>query len=169
MKIKKFDLDFNPVPKNGQQEELILDPSWITNEKGLHTDAVTFAEYLGRYLLDPIREPDRFDKTKMVQRVGKNAVTTTQLRNFFGEVRSVEMGIRDGSFDPTSGAFVMLRPRLAYARVRATKDNDKNRMKEFEEAMINLMEKVHKPEHFQNFVDFLEATVAYHKANGGKN
>lgn len=42
-------------------------------------------------------------------------------------------------------------------------------MKDFEEAMTALMEKVQSPEHFQNFVDFLEATVAYHKASGGKN
>lgn len=110
MKIKKFNSDFNAVLHNGQQEEMTLDPSWVMNEKGLHTDAVTFAEYLGRYLLDPTREPDRFDKNKLAPKVGRNAVTTTQLRNFFGEVRSVEMSVRDDDFDPKAGAFAMLRP-----------------------------------------------------------
>lgn len=92
-------------------------------------------------------------------------MTTSQIRNFFGAVRILNLSDFGGNY----GAFAMLRPRLAFARVRATKDNADNRIKDFEQAILLLMDKVQDQTQFQNFVDFLEATVAYHKANGGKN
>ncbi|MBK6930731.1 MAG: type III-A CRISPR-associated protein Csm2 [Saprospirales bacterium] len=35
--------------------------------------------------------------------------------------------------------------------------------------LIDQVAKTRNKKHFQNFVDFFEAIVAYHKASGGKN
>ncbi|MFN0037555.1 MAG: type III-A CRISPR-associated protein Csm2 [Saprospiraceae bacterium] len=164
MKIKLFDDAFDPIMENGRQKEMALDPSWVKERKGLPLEAIRFAEYLGRYLVGPKLVDDRKSPGKQML-IFSGGMSTSQVRNFFGAVRILNLGDFAGNY----GAFAMLRPRLAFARVRATKDNLDNRIKDFEQAVLLLMDNVENGEDFQNFVDFLEATVAYHKANGGKN
>ncbi len=189
MAIQKFDADFKPVMKDGRQDVAVFNPEWV--KTGLTVEAVQFAEYFGRFLVGPKMVEDKKNPGKqMVVFVG--GMSTSQIRNFFGEVRKLQMK----GFADNPGDFAMLRPRLAFAKVRSKENvHADTRIKDFEQVMLALMDEVEKsikerkaaesdqgisPEdrlkiqlandqHCQNFVDFLEATVAYHKANGGKN
>ncbi len=189
IKIPMFDSDFKPVLKDGKHQEFLLDPTWVKN--GMTVDAVRFTEYFGRYLIGPKLIDDRkAPGQQMLIFVG--GMSTSQIRNFFGEVRKLQMK----GFAENPGDFAMLRPRLAFAKVRSKENvNADTRIKDFEQVMVALMDEVEEStkkrktaendpnmekedlakiqqdndQNFQNFVDFLEATVAYHKANGGKN
>lgn len=157
MTIPKYDADGNAT-----KATLKLDPTWITNKKGLDNDAVTFAEHFGRYLTDP-----QLDNRKRVIKTGRDALTTSQLRNFFSEIRRIQMkGFKENISD-----FYMLKPKLAYATARVLKEKRYNRIKDFSPVITTLINKVIEEQeeikHFDNFVKFVEATVAYHKAFGG--
>ena len=121
-----------------------FDPNWINT--GMTKDAVDYSEELGKELATG------YDKEKM---------TTSQVRNFFGEMRRIQLK----GFDTNKPAFFMLKPKLAYAVARADKNN---KIKYFKEVTDILIDMVNTKEHFNNLVNFMEAIVAYHKANGGK-
>ena len=165
IKIKMFDSDFKPVLKDGKQQEFPLDPAWVRT--GMTVEAVRFTEYFGRYLIGPkLIDDKKAPGQQMLIFVG--GMSSSQIRNFFGEVRKLQMK----GFANNTGDFAMLRPRLAFAKVRSKENaNADTRIKDFEQVLTILMDNIESgnAEHFQNFVDFLEATVAYHKANGGKN
>lgn len=89
--------------------------------------------------------------------------TTSQIRNFFGEVRRIEMkGIKD-----EKTAFLLLRPKLSYAVKRIDNEGAKKFKWVILKAHEVVMEAEDKPaefaKRFKNFVDFLEAVLAYHK------
>ncbi len=153
LKIQKYDDKLNPT-----SGEAVLNPDWVTREEGLPDEAVRFAEDFGKYLTDPFKKGDRTFP-------GRNALTTTQLRNFFSEIRRIQAK----GYDKNSSDFYMLKPKLAYAKARV---DSRNRIGDFVKALTELINKViasDKPEvSFSNFVKFVEATVAYHKAYGGK-
>ena len=59
---------------------------------------------------------------------------------------------------------VMLKPKLAYAAAR----NDA--VTDLKDALTQAIDRVgDDPQRFKNFVDFFEATLAYHKAAGGQD
>jgi CRISPR-associated protein Csm2 len=139
--------DERPTAKNWVDE---VEQEWIT--KCLTDKAATFAENFSKHLTTD--NPN-----------SREALTTNQIRNFFGEVRKIQMG----GFEKNKGSFVMLKPRLAFAKVRATKEAKGSRFVDFEQVMLKLIGYVGEDEkHFQNFADMLEAIVAYHRANNGK-
>jgi len=165
IQVKMFDADFNPVIKDGKHQEFPLNPNWVRD--GMTVDAVRFTEFFGRYLIGPKLVEDKRNVGKQML-IFVGGMSTSQIRNFFGEVRKLQMK----GFASNTGDFAMLRPRLAFAKVRSKENvNADTRIKDFEQVMLALMDNIEpgNNEHFQNFVDFLEATVAYHKANGGKN
>lgn len=92
-------------------------------------------------------------------------VSTSQIRNAYGTVKKLEM---QSSFtDKSYRELLLLKPKLAYARGRASK---KDAFKQLEDALgagIDAVE-VKQPETFKRFCNFFEAILAYHKANGGK-
>jgi len=153
LKIQKYDDKLNPV-----SGEAVLKPEWVTKEEGLPDEAVRFAEDFGKYLTDPFKKGDRTFP-------GRNALTTTQLRNFFGEIRRIQAK----GYDDNKSDFYMLKPKLAYAKARV---DSRNRIGDFVQALTMLINEVIDSEtpntSFSNFVKFVEATVAYHKAYGGK-
>ncbi len=125
---------------------------WIGSPITLETSRWTedFGKYLCAY------EEDKQGK----------ALTTGQLRKFFGEVKRIETaGVQKCKDD-----LVMLKPLLAYAVGRAKKEN---RIKEFSEEITNAIDAVLEGEDieggFRNFVKILEAIVAYHKRYGGQD
>ncbi len=98
-------------------------------------------------------------------------LTTSQIRNIFGEVRRIEM-----DWPPTKGdagdAFrrvVLLQPKLAY---QAKRERGRG-VEELQQVLDPCIDEIRKarPEdrrlYFQRFVDFFEAILAYHKAAGG--
>lgn len=86
---------------------------------------------------------------------------TTQLRKFFGAIRSMEK--KADSWKKIEADFYLLKPQLANARGRDLIP------REFYDVMMKVMDKVdrgdddEKLENFRVFVSFLEAVVAYHK------
>lgn len=124
--------------------------TWIADDFGVET--IEFAENFGEYL-------------------AKNRLTTSQIRNIFGEVKRIQINYNDYSENNKDffKDFLLLRPKIAYAAKRAGSRGI--------EAFKNVMDKAHfsvtsaddKSKAFQNFVDFFEAILAYHKANGGRN
>ncbi|MEM6335630.1 MAG: type III-A CRISPR-associated protein Csm2 [Bacteroidota bacterium] len=129
--------------------------SWI--EKGLTPEAITFAEAFGKELTGR--------KGKSSYRGPFEALTTSQIRNIFGEVRRIEMKGYD------ERALLMLKPRLMYAVQR----NPTAGSKDFQRVITTALDAVfagataeQKADRFRNFADFFEAILAYHRAYGGK-
>jgi CRISPR-associated protein Csm2 len=140
------------------KDKLSFDGSWVTSEKGLPAEAVKYAEAFGKYLVEPTI--NNWNE----QQAGKKALSTSQLRNFFGEIRRIQMK----GYETHQTDFLMLKPKLAYATARVLQNDKNNRIAVFKDVLILLMDKVSTKKHFDNFVNFVEATVAYHKAYGGK-
>lgn len=92
-------------------------------------------------------------------------VSTSQIRNAYGTVKKLEM---QSTFTEKSyRELLLLKPKLAYARGRASK---KEAFKQLEDALGKGIDAVDakQPETFKRFCNFFEAILAYHKAYGGK-
>lgn len=126
---------------------------WIQN--GISNEAVEWAKSFGEFL---------------TKKDVKGALSTSQLRKFFGELRRI-----DSDFSHKKNDIIMLKPMLAYA-VGRDKDKDKNKtkIKEFGEEIskgidsIRLGDVIHERNDFKNFLKIFEAIVAYHKFYGGE-
>lgn len=94
---------------------------------------------------------------------------TAQIRGIFGHVRQIEMNWNSDESEPTYARqsmreLVLLKPKMAYQgeRVKEVKP-----LAELLSRGIDLVST--NRDHFQRFVDFFEAILAYHKAAGGKD
>jgi CRISPR-associated protein Csm2 len=125
---------------------------WITGK--LEPEAIDYAEQFGKYLCD-----------LQGDRPGRMALTTSQIRNFFGEIKRIQ----GQGYDKERTAFLLIRPKLAYAEARILSKSGKTRMSDFRKVVESAHNVVSTAAHFKNFVDFLEAILAYHKASGGRD
>lgn len=106
--------------------------------------SILFSEFLGRYLvfLD---------------------LSTSQIRNVYGEVMRLKMK----GFN--ANELVLLKPRLAYSTVRKGTDGSRKFREVIEKALDKVIFTKEKQEElFQNFANFFEAILAYHRSFGGK-
>jgi len=140
--------NINNQQVNGVQKS----PVWIKN--GLDKEAIQFAEMFGKELT----KPDGNEKQKL---------STSQIRNVYGDVQKMKMK----GFDEQ--AFLLLKPRLAYTTLRSS--NKTEGSKQFKEVIEPAMDEVlkgndieEKKKRFQNFANFFEAILAYHRSFGGK-
>lgn len=133
--------------------ETKLNPEWIHNP--ITPDVIKWCESFGKYLAPQ----DRNDR---------NALTTSQLRRFFGEVKRIQ---KQKEYDMASIA--MLNPLLAYAVGRDKKNGwSQTRIAEFQEEIgkaVSAIRPERKKEDYDNFINIFEAIVAYHKYYGGKD
>ena len=91
---------------------------------------------------------------------------TSQIRKIYGAVKKIQVSEAFRQNDSTMNDLIMndlimLKPKLAYAAARNRAVTD------LKDALTQAIDKVDSPEKFKNFVDFFEATLAYHKAAGG--
>lgn len=97
-------------------------------------------------------------------------LTTSQIRNIFGEVRRIEMNWRDEKDAPDAyRKVVLLQPKLAY-QARRERGRGVELLKDVLDPCIEEIRKApeaKRKEYFMRFVDFFEAILAYHKAYGG--
>ncbi|MBR6926306.1 MAG: type III-A CRISPR-associated protein Csm2 [Bacteroidaceae bacterium] len=129
--------------------------SWITDkaDKAMVKYAEQFAEHLATE-----------ERGRIV------ALTASQLRKFFGSVKTLQLKTEALGFQEAE--FIMLKAKLAYAegRVRQKNGNKELRIADFREVMdeaINLVDSsTDKKKSFANFINFFEAIVAYHKVYG---
>jgi len=133
----------------------------ITNE------TVHYAESFAKHLV----EEEKIPQTNVFVVL---PLTTSQLRKFFGAVKSIQMNVSVNGFDVSE--FVMLKPKLAYAVGRVRQKNPKcreRRIEDFAEVLMAAMDYVNgsneKDVAFKNFISFFEAIVAYHKRYGKDN
>lgn len=127
-------------------------PFWIAN--GLDKEAILYAEKFGQELT----KPDGNEKQKL---------STSQIRNVYGDVQKMKMK----GFDEQE--FLLLKPRLAYTTLRSS--NKTEGSKQFKQVIEKALEAVlegkdqnEKSIRFQNFANFFEAILAYHRSFGGK-
>ncbi|WP_081440068.1 type III-A CRISPR-associated protein Csm2 [Rhodothermus marinus] len=138
---------------NGQEidgQEKVVE--WIRD--GLNREAILYAERFGRCLAG--RDPDQ---------KRYSALTTSQIRNIYGEVERMRMK----GFDLS--AMLLLKPRLTYATSRNATDGSKDFNKVFIraiDAILEAKEESEQAQRFERFADFFEAVLAYHRAYGGK-
>jgi len=132
--------------------------TWITDR--FDNNTIAFAEKFGEYLV-------------------RNRLTSSQIRIIYGEVKRIEAALatynpkKEGSAEKLKKYqkdFLLLKPKLAYAASRAGTTG----ILVFKE----VMDKAHSAvsldiaemkNHFENFADFFEAILAYHKAKGGRD
>ena len=141
-------------------EAIFKENTWIT--KGMDENAITFAEEFGLNLCDK-QKPDE-------KSVGRNAMTTSQIRNVFGEVKRIQAKSQGQEFEKFQSEFFLLRPKIAYAEARVVSKSQDSKIKDFRKIMDLAHKEVKKDkENLQRFVDFFEAILAYHKFYGGRD
>lgn len=112
---------------------------WVTNK--IDEDAVNFSEKFGSYL-------------------AKNRLTTSQIRNIYGELKRIQMK----GFEEERTSFLLLLPKMAYAAKR----NSNEGLTAFKQVFDKLHTNVKTAEQYKNMMDLMEAILAYHKAFGGR-
>jgi len=90
----------------------------------------------------------------------KNKLTTSQIRNVFGSIKKMEMrGFKENEL-------ILLKPKLAYAASRPGAERGTSDLREVLSTAIDFVG--NNETYFENFCDFFEAILAYHRAAGGK-
>ncbi len=109
------------------------------------------------------------EKTKLIdnlittesEKLGKKfadlKLTSSQLRKFFNEVRSIEAQI-DGRFDEQKALILMLKSKVAYS---VGKDSSKT-PKEFKDFIDACVDKISDVKDFNAFMKFFESVVGYY-------
>ncbi|MCU0445282.1 MAG: type III-A CRISPR-associated protein Csm2 [Microscillaceae bacterium] len=133
-----------------------FDPKWISEK--INMDCIDFTEKFGGYL-------------------AKNGLTTSQIRNVYGEVKRIELSSEinkkenkfENGFDKET-SFLLLKPKIAYAAKR----KGGQAMDEFKKVMNEAHKATQKEgstdaNSFKRFCEFFEAILAYHKAEGGRD
>ena len=96
-----------------------------------------------------------------------NGITTSQIRKVYSAVKKIQMKVQvDTEFERND--LVLLKPKLAYVAARAPRGREASTEK-LKDALTEAIEQVDDHDKFKNFVNFFEATLAYHKAAGGKD
>jgi CRISPR-associated protein Csm2 len=116
---------------------------WITDK--LDREGISFAEEVGKFLAE-------------------KGLTTSQMRNYFGEVKRIQM---NGFLSTESQtAFLLLEPKLAYSVQREANKYSRRDFQKFQKIMSEAHRAVEEnnEKQFQNFVNLLEAILAYHKS-----
>lgn len=107
------------------------------------------------------------DELKQIVSSNKSdSLTTSQIRIAFGEMRKIQMN----TYLEYKTDFLLLKPKLAYAVKRHDKKGLTEFYKLFEMAYdsVNTKNDQEGSKHFENFMQIMEAILAYHKFHGGK-
>lgn len=133
-----------------------FNPKWIT--LGIDSDTINFLQEAGDYMA-PMKKED------------KQALTNSQIRNVYGELKRIQMK----GFEKSQSEFLLLRPKVAYAAKRKSDKDVETGMDLFKNifdkayvAVVGVSEKNQKEKAFKNFCSIMEGLIAYHKYYGGK-
>lgn len=116
-----------------------FDNKWITDE--ITKTCIEYTKNFGSFLAE-------------------NRLSSSQIRNVYGELKRIQMK----GFQKERTAFLLLRPKMAYADKR----NEGAGLRELKKVFDKAYDLVETDSHFSNFMNFMEATLAYHKSFGGK-
>lgn len=114
---------------------------------------------------DSAEELVKFSKNK-AERLVKDGLTTSQLRNTFGEFRKIE-AFWEKDKEVSKRRLRLLQPKLAYQQKREEKTGH------FCAIMTESIEQIFQSndidKSFRNCMNLMEAIVAYHKSAGGRD
>lgn len=130
-----------PSAAEAKFSQLAFQKDWI--EKEANPKMIEYAEEAGRFM-------------------AQNKLTNSKIRSIYGEIKRIQMG----EFDKEKSSFYLLRPKVAYALGR---DDSNEGLKLFKKIFDQASEYVTNQKSYQNFCNFIEAILAYHKAHGGKD
>lgn len=114
---------------------------WIT--AGANREFVEFAENTGKAMAE-----------------GK--LTKSKIRSIYGEIKRIQAG----GFEKMKSSFYLLKPKVAYALGR---DDSNQGLQLFKQVFDKCYPDVNDEHSYENFCNFFEAILAYHKAFGGKD
>jgi CRISPR-associated protein Csm2 len=124
---------------------------WVQN--GISQEAIEYAKSFGEDLY-------------------KNRLSTSQIRNVFSEIKSLQMKGEKGF---TEMPLLLLKPKLAYAKARKTGGgrDAAEAAGDLEKVLSKGIDAIvtgdkNKYEKFENFANLFEAILAYHRSFGGK-
>jgi CRISPR-associated protein Csm2 len=114
---------------------------------------------------DPVESAKATDEWgRKIGKALKQHLKAAQIRNIFGKVRQIEMYWE--ATEPRNRTalrdLILLKPKLRYQAER------KNEVKDLAELLTKMIDQIDNRDKFQRFVDFFEAILAYHKAEGGQ-
>lgn len=144
---------------------------WIS--EGIDKDCVDYLENMGFYLCDKQKIDDRFP--------GFKAVTTSQLRNVFEEVKRIQIAAEGAkTFEEVQTDILLLRPKIAYNAARVLSKTRDSRIDAFRKFAETALLEVTKPlndgsgkdlrsDKYKRFCQLMESIIAYHKVYGGKD
>jgi CRISPR-associated protein Csm2 len=151
-----------------------FETKWIS--EGIDENCVKYLENMGFYLCDRKSLPN---PTLKYDPPGGDAVTTSQLRNVFEEVKRVQLIVeQSNSKDIPSDVLsdiLLLRPKIAYnaARIKAKRSTSRiDAFRKFAEtALLEVTQNddKEKREKYKRFCQLMEGIIAYHKVYGGKD
>lgn len=136
--------NFNKEQRSQQKPKFSFNPNWIKDK--IDRSADEFAEKFGSYLKE-------------------ENLTSSQIRNIFGEIKSIQVRVKTGDdFKNEMGNFILSKAKMAYAEGR----NNSPGLSEFRKIFDLAHKEVNDRESFERFVAFITAILAYHRAAGGK-
>lgn len=140
-KTERRDNTFNRESALTKFQSLTYDSTWITDKAS--SAMIDYTEEVGMFM-------------------AKNGLTNSKIRSIYGEIKRIQMG----SFEKERSSFYLLKPKVAYALGR----DDKNEGLRMFKLVFDCSSKhVSDQKSYLNFCNFIEAILAYHKANGGKD
>jgi len=122
-------------------KELIYNPEWIKKEAD--EDLIKYAEKAGEFMV-------------------KNGLTNSKIRSIYGEIKRIQIS----TFEKEKSAFILLKPKVAYAFGREEK-NKNGGLHLFKLIFDRSSQDVSDQKSYLNFCNFMEAILAYHKSFGG--
>jgi len=135
----------NPTPQQSPAErkfnQLIYKSDWIKKEAD--PDLVVFAEEAGKFMAN-------------------NNLTNSKIRSIYGEIKRIQMS----TYEREKSAFVLLKPKVAYALGREEK-NKREGLLLFKMIFDSCSQDVTDQKSYINFCNLMEAILAYHKSYGG--
>ena len=157
----------------------IFNKDWI--EEGIDEPTIDYSKKLGFYLCQ-YYENKWFDKKEKKEKIdymlGRGALSNSQIRNVFGEVKRIQMKLKgtkdkEKAWKKINSSFLLLQPKLAYASGRAVQKQKKSVLPVLKDVLTQAAKAVKADDtgaakRYENFVDFLESILAYHKTYGGK-
>ena len=148
-----------------------FEKKWIEN--GIDGPTIDYSKKLGFYLCNYYWN-DKFKKIDS----GKGALSNSQIRNVFGEVKRIQMKLKgttdkEKAWKEIKSSFLLLQPKLAYASGRAVQKQKQSVLPVLKDVLTQAAiavkaDDVGAAKRYENFVDFLESILAYHKTYGGK-
>lgn len=131
-----------------------FNPEWVIKEGAINNEVINWLKSFGKYLAESDNN-------------GPSSISTSQIRKFFGEVKKIE-----ADFERKKNEIEMLNPKLAYAvgkDFNSKKGRASSKIEEFYAEIGIGIKAVNKDKNrYKNFVNLLEAIVAFHRYAGGK-